>query len=586
MKLILKTAFVFFLLLSSHTTFGAGNTYYAAPGGGAAASCVDSTTNVCTLSRAITVAGNGDTIILTEGTYVGTELGASGYVLMTSELINLTCAGTRTCIFRPSATTAGVRFVTPPTNGSTTISGIVIDGVYGTSPNYCFWPADNSSGIYTITVNNSTCNNPAFYGVYSAATQININLNDLQMTANNAVHGRSFLYTERTSTQWATGTIKINGGSAQIDSHNVGGTGVINIDGFGDNLAASVDGWSGVITLDPTLTSTGEHACVQLLNVASSSIQNSSCSVGGNVGSRSTALFRINSCGNLAGQGCSGTETPRNIPTAIIRNVTGIIGTPAGYGAIIGQDATSDADNKVSNARIEKANITCRVANTSAHGVMLGYLVGGSAVSSFVDSCGINFISKKNSTTASTFSGNISINAINQHFRAKGGLALWVNNTAYSSTGSGNLFYADQETISGQNSTVSLYNNLGMINGGIPTYKVFIDPASTLSFASNNNWFALTGTSTWRYLNTIYGGLSSWNATTTVGTDYEYVPVLRGGYTPIGANSFRLNPESPLIGAGIRVGDFVDNLGRWFNYKPSIGAWEVGSRDFANYMQF
>lgn len=58
--------------------------------------------------------------------------------------------------------------------------------------------------------------------------------------------------------------------------------------------------------------------------------------------------------------------------------------------------------------------------------------------------------------------------------------------------------------------------------------------------------------------------------------------------TPRSRNEFRLYPSSPLIGAGIKMPGkmMFDNGGRSYNYVPAIGAWEYGSRDFANYMQF
>jgi len=567
-KLLLLT-----LLFISQQSFAA--TYYATPGGGAAASCVDATTNVCTLSRAVTVAANGDTINLAAGTYVGTELGASGYVLMTSKLINLTCAGTRTCILQPSVATAGIRLNTPPDNGTITITGIVVDGLNGTSPNYCFLAGDDATGIYTVNITDSTCKNPVFYGVYAAATSLNLTLTNLNVTGTSAGHARSFLFTDRTI-QWIAGTITITGGSAQLDSQNTGASAVINIEAFAAGLTASVTGWAGTITLDPTLTSTGEHSCIQLLNVANSTIQDSSCSVYGNVGSRTSALFRINSCGNTAGQGCVGTETPRAITTALIKNVTGTNGTTGGYGAIIGQDATSSADNQITNALIQNANISCNVPGTTTHGVMLGYLVGGRTISSKVDSCGINYIAKKTSTTSTIFSGNTSKNPTSQHFRAKGAVATWLNNTAYSSSGSGDLFYADQETISVTNSTVSLYNNASLVSGGTPTYNVYVATSSTLTAASNNNWYGLLN---WSNAGSTYSTVETWNADGAVGTDLNVNPGFIGKFTPSSESMYYLTPSSNLRRAGkdINIGNVQDRNNRAFSHPPSIGAYEVTS---------
>lgn len=60
--------FIIGLILISSPAFA--TTYYASPSGGGAASCVDNTTNVCSLQRAITVASTGTNIIeLADGSY-------------------------------------------------------------------------------------------------------------------------------------------------------------------------------------------------------------------------------------------------------------------------------------------------------------------------------------------------------------------------------------------------------------------------------------------------------------------------------------------------------------------------------------
>jgi hypothetical protein len=553
--------------------------YYAAPGGGAAASCVDATTNVCTLSRAVTVAGNGDTISLAAGTYAGTQLGASGYVLMTSELINLTCAGTRTCILQPSTSTAAIRLNTPPNGGTIAITGVVVDGLNGTAPNYCFWFGDSAAGTYTATITESTCMNPVFYGTYVAATGLTLTMTNVNMTATSAVTTRSYLFTDRT-VKWAGGAITISGGTSEIANQNTPTYGTIEISANAAGLTASVSDFTGTTTLNSALTSTGEHPGIELLNVASSTIRNSTMNVIGNVGSRSTALFRINSCGNVAGQGCVGTETPRAITTAVIDNVTGTNGTPGGYGAIIGQDATSSADNQITGAHISDADITCTVASNSGHGAMLGYLVGGRITRSKVDACGINFIAKKTATTASEFSGNLSINAGSQHFRLKGALALFANNTAASYTGTGSLYYADVESVSGTNSTVSLYNNIGYANGGVPAYNVFVETASTLTVADDNDWY---GAATWYDDATTFTTLATWNAVAAVGTDLDANPAFAGGASPTLASGFRLSADSSLrrVGTDRNAGNYQDNGNRGFLHPPSIGAWEAASGDQA-----
>lgn len=578
-----------FALLLCWPLWAGATTYYAAPGGGAAANCTDVGANVCTLARCVTVAlaaGNTHTCNLAAGNYVGTELGASGYVLMSGGLVSLECATYNGCTLRPSAATAGVRLNGPPNNGLVSLIDLNVDGVNGTAPNYCYWAQDSAGGSYTVTLTRADCRNPNTYGIYSAATGINLAVNDSDMTATSAVAPRSFLFTERASTQWAAGSISVVGGTASIDKHATGAAALINIEAFAAGLTASVSGgFVGNVTLDPTLTSTGEHGGIQLLNVGNASITDATMNVYGNVGDRSTALFRINSCGDFspgtAGQGCAGTETPRAITAPVIRNVTGTIGTPNGYGAIIGQDATSSANNQITAGRIENADITCTASGNAGHGVMLGYLVGGLATRSTSTGCGINFIAKMVSTTPALFAGNASFNAGDQHYRAKGALVTWTNNDAISLSDTGDLFYADDETVSSTHSTISAYNNVGYVNGGSPTYALFVGTASTLTAANANDWY---GGGAWSNNGSAYATLSLWNADAAVGTDLAVNPRFVGGASPANDQGLRLLADSPLrrVGIDLNVGNIQDNGNRPFAHPPSIGAWEAASGDAAS----
>lgn len=86
-----------------------------------------------------------------------------------------------------------------------------------------------------------------------------------------------------------------------------------------------------------------------------------------------------------------------------------------------------------------------------------------------------------------------------------------------------------------------------------------------------------------------YGGdlVSNDGTPTTAGLNTVTIsPGWVGGNSPTSLSGFRLYPGSPLIGAGIRTSSYTDYLGRYFEYKPSVGAFTYGSRDIASYMQY
>lgn len=106
---------------------------------------------------------------------------------------------------------------------------------------------------------------------------------------------------------------------------------------------------------------------------------------------------------------------------------------------------------------------------------------------------------------------------------------------------------------------------------------------------NNNNYYPMNGTPLGALGGVNYATFDLWKSALqgdadTLGDDslslnvnpYHVVPL------PLNKQQFHLSPSSTLIGAGVRIGDYTDNLGRYFDYKPSIGAFELGSGDFSS----
>jgi len=185
-----------------------GATYYAAPGGGAATSCIDATTNVCTVARCIAVAGNTDTCSIAAGIYPGSELGGSGYVIETGEFVNLVCAGTvGTCIFQPTGTNvSGIRLNSPVAGGTFTATGIKIDGSSATPLDQCFYYAD-STALYSVVSTDNTCTEADIYDHRIVANEMNLTSTRDTMTTSTAVSPRSFV---ATIGMWAEGGVSVD----------------------------------------------------------------------------------------------------------------------------------------------------------------------------------------------------------------------------------------------------------------------------------------------------------------------------------------------------------------------------------------
>lgn len=144
-------------------------TYYASPSGGGAASCVDNSTNVCTLQRAITVAAGGtNTIELANGTY--------------------SCS--TSCAF--NATNTGANLTLQKANGAT-----VTVGSTGTS--YVFdIQSTMVSGSITFDGVGIT-DTDTDYGVHNQAPEVNVTYKNATISETDATAGNAFKWDNDTT---------------------------------------------------------------------------------------------------------------------------------------------------------------------------------------------------------------------------------------------------------------------------------------------------------------------------------------------------------------------------------------------------
>lgn len=553
------------------TNVEAAGPFFAAPGGGAAASCVDATTNVCTVRRAIFVAGDGETINVAAGTYPGAELGSGGFALMSGKLINLTCSGAAgSCIFRTTAATAGIQVTAMTTTTSATWDGIYVDGVNGTAPNYCFWAQASSGGKYGLTITNSTCTNPNFYGITFDGVNLDLTVSNFTLTSTTAVSARSAVYMGAT---WASGALTLSNITGHIAQHVNGSAHyLINATAASAGPTFSLNGLKGSIVLNPADVTAAEHGIVLVRGIPNAIVQNVVGSVTGPAGNPQGMIVRIDSTSAISSA------------NGQISDITGVNGLSAGYGVAFGRD-TVDAGNYMANGgTMKRIHMTCTQATNTIHSLALMYMTGGSITQSDSIGCQYNAISKEQNTTPGLIAGNILKDAALQCIRVKGSQATIVNNTCIQTTGTAELVRVDEDGATNSSNTI-VKNNIFYVNGGVPAYAAYV-PGSNAATFDANEWYSTNGTIStngWKYQGNTYTTVATWNADSVVGTDLSVVPIFTGNQSPTSFTGYKLNATSALrrVGVDLNIGNVQDYSNRAFHHPPTIGAYEAASGDVA-----
>ncbi len=551
---------------------------YAAPGGGAAASCLDADANVCTVARCITAQTNTNTCYLAAGTYPGSELGGSGYVIETSELVNLVCSGAvGSCIFKPAGSNiSGIRANSPPT-GTLVLTGITIDGSGATPLDQCFYYSDGAA-LYSVISTDNTCREADIYNHRIVANEMNLTSTRDTMTASTAVAPRSFVFTAGT---WAEGSVSVDAANVTIDKYTTHGgsvTPIMNILAADAGETGSVTNSTFTIANDPAAL-TGYIDVIRFIAIPNAVASGNTITVtGANEGSaKGAACDASTSCRHV--RAIKSYSTSALDSSGFIANGNTIT-VEAANGVMIaaGDDGTSAGDTYSANGRISNNTLTCTVPGTSFHGVMFAWSQGGRGYRNQVDGCGIGLLSKGQPTAGALFTSNILENIWESYMYAKGSVApVFANNTlaVSNTTGTPVVVGIDGAT----NATnVGLYNNnVFAVNGATPANMVNTASSQTLSAATNNNWYGFTNPQ-WTYLGVAYTSLVDWNNVAVVGTDVSLAPGMVGGAAPATAAGYKLNSNSALIrrgacylSTGCAASDFE---GRRAFVPPDIGAYQ------------
>lgn len=549
--------------------------FYAAPGGGATATCVDPGPNVCTVARCLSVATTADRCLLASGTYPGSELGGSGYVIQTGELVDMICSGDKdTCILEPTGTNlSGIRFNSPPIGETLELTRLKINGANGTPLDQCFWYSD-STGLYTVNSTDNTCAEADVYMHRIVANEMTLNSLRDTFTTSTAVSPRSFVATIGT---WAEGGVSINAANVDIDRYNDSATPIVNILATDAGETGSVVDSTFNVANDPT-TLTGYIDVIRFTAIPSAVATGNTINVtGANVGSAvGPTCDASTSCRHVrAIKSYSASALDSDYPNLSDNTIT--LETANGVAISVGNDSSSAGDTYTEYGTASRNIITCVNTGTSTHGVGLFWSQGGRAFSNWVKGCGIGLLSKGQPTAGGTFASNILIDIAESYMYAKGSTApKFVNNTLSVSNSQGTPVVIGIDGII--NSTnVLVENNNVFSSGGQPTNLLNTASSQTLAIATSNNWYGFTSPQ-WTYLGTPYTSLSAWNAVGVVGTDLSVLPGFVGGLIPTTAAGFKLNSNSALIRAGVCYLSSgcaaPDYAGRRAFVPPDVGAYQ------------
>ena len=553
-------------------------TYYAAPGGGAAETCVDGATHVCTVARCISVAGNTDTCSLAAGTYPGSELGGSGYVIETGEFVNLTCAGAAgTCIFQPAGSNiSGIRLNTPVAGGTITVTGIKIDGSLATPLDQCFYLND-STLLYTVTLTDTTCAEADIYDVRVLANEITLTMTRNNFTASTAVSPRSYVGMVGT---WAEGGVSIDTGTITLAKYDDTATPIVNLAATDAGETASVKNLTITVAND-SATTTGYIDGILVTNIPNAVIDANTITVtGANVGSTGSGC---SSCRQVRAIRCYSTGAFTSDNCALTNNT---ITAEAANGQMlaVGYDQTSAGNGQSTNGTISGNTVTCTASGTSTHGVGFFWSSGGKAYGNSIKNCGIGLLSKDQPTNGADFYANVVWGAWEEYAYAKGTTAPgFFNNALIVTNASGTPLLVGLD--GGSNSTnVEFKNNLIWAPGGItPTNLVKTASSQTIAAggATANDWYGFSAYQ-WTYLGSAYTTLATWNALSAVGTDTSADPGLLKS-SPTEVSHLMPKAGSPLLRAGVcyLTGNcaYPDFRGHRSRVPPDVGVYQRSPSD-------
>lgn len=551
-------------------------TYYATPAGGAAASCVDQTTNVCTLDRCITVAATGDTCELASGTY---DYSTTGLVLSKNITLDSTVAGG--AIITSTSTTRTLSLSAANNATPMTVGDIRVQG--GASTARVIQISDQPTYDATVVINgtyvdggNLTQHIADFY------TRGTVKIYNCILSGNLGTTGG---ITSAVSSMSAAKKVEITGCSMDLTMTASGGTSygiqVIRPAATSTNFWAHINNNTVSVTAPAALGASANAIGIYLSSITAAPDLNSVTTAPIIEGNTVTVTATAGTVNDTMGIAVIGTDATAVAAGAVVRNNTITCNSPVGA-CLRMADGTSLSTTDYSIAYSN--TITSPFYNGSAtyHSVILGRATGMRFYSNLIKGGGVGILSAAGTTFF--VSGNVVIGSTYAPLFAKGNTSgTFANNTvimddAYLGTKTGN-YGCMGVAVNGatNNSATTFANNACYVVSGTSWKHVIVDASQTATFTTNDYYSVPTLSSPWSYQGSAQTTLSGWQGaqeSTALGVD-----PLFSGVTPRAVADVQLTQSSPLRRAGkdLNVGAVQDCLNRAFSRPPSIGGCEVSA---------
>lgn len=527
-----------------------------------------------TISNAITTAANGDTVIVNDGTYSNSELGASGYVDFNAKALTfLAETNYGVTLSTDSASNIVMRFRNDNTT-PLTVGKIILD---------CEKPSAPGTYIATgVQIDNPT------NAVVHAFAGTKIGNCSTQNIADNAQRGTLtvdaiFFGKMKDGLQGSTAMASATAKTYTITSLVLDD--VISTDTFAsvaisatrssvsaNPFTFSVTSLTGSLTAPSSLGTTATGTLLNIVGIFGASIEGVNATVNG--ASTTNSCYGINITNSALGAAAKA-DNP------LVRYNTVTMNCPAGY-AIIAGDSTIAYN--VDYAQIYANTVYMPFYNgvSTPHGIVLGRVAGGLAWGNTVYGGAVGYMTSINQ--GGIITGNLAIGSYYAPLFSKGSGAttapLLINNTVImDDTLYGAKFgpYGCQGVAAQgatNNAAATFANNICAVRSGNDWKYAVVDASQVATFDRSNYHSVPTLTSPWSYQGTTYATVGLWNAAATVGDETNNNPLF------VAESDYRLRAYSTLRRAGkwttIGCKDF---RGRPCYQPIDVGAYQTSSGD-------
>lgn len=556
-----------------------GVTYYASPTGSGAGTCVDSTTNVCTLAQAEAVATNADVIEAACGTYdmAGTTLTVNVNVTIapvtarcaTITGTNATAVVTLTAANNAAALTFG-SFIVQNTGGATSstilISNVAYDAV-----------VELSGTSVTVGGTNRHIND--------AYTRGTVKLTNVSLTG--TIGAQAGFYSSTTPS--SAKKVRVYGLDATLTA-SAGNTPAVMIQRAAGNSTSEwvYVGYSSVnVTVPIALGANAQGMGIRVDRITSGTDLD---------GVTTPVVLEYNTVTvtSTAATGAdtealtiSSTDATARADYGVIRYNTATCNSPAARCVTLGIDGATASTVDYGQIVGNTVNGTFYDGSATPHGINLGRVTGGRVHGNKVTGFAVGILAGMNNGGA--ISGNIVRGASYAPLYAKGNTSVtFANNTVVHDSsvlganfGSYGAMAAAIQGATNNAATLFANNNIYCLTA-CRTY-VTVDASQVATFQSNNYYSVVVPSEAnpWSYQGSGQANLAAWQGAqeaTAVSAD----PVFIGSDLSI-ANNVKLNPSSALRRAGkdLNIGNVQDCDNQAFHHPPDIGACGTNSGDAA-----